>query len=118
MSEPAWFTTPETAFQQWDRFETLVRGECSDLFDSVAPIAAARAPGRLDVMGGVADYSGSMVLEMPIAEAACVAWQWRMDRKLRIRSMGVHSKGLCSSVTLSLDDLLEPDGYLRPVSEV
>lgn len=33
----------------------------------------ARAPGRLDVMGGFADYSGSLVLETPIAEAACVA---------------------------------------------
>ena len=33
------------------------------------------APGRLDVMGGIADYSGSLVLEMPIAEAAFVAMQ-------------------------------------------
>src|SRR5579862_9546195 len=110
MSEPAWFTTPETAFQQWDRFETLVRGECAPLFDSVAPIAGARAPGRLDVMGGVADYSGSMVLEMPIAEAACVAWQWRSDRKLNIRSMAQQSGFQHSSVSLSLDDLLQPDG--------
>ena len=26
------------------------------------------APGRLDVMGGIADYSGSLLLQMPIAE--------------------------------------------------
>lgn len=25
----------------------------------------ARAPGRLDVMGGIADYSGSLVLQVP-----------------------------------------------------
>lgn len=35
----------------------------------------ARAPGRLDVMGGIADYSGSLVLEMPIAQACHVAAQ-------------------------------------------
>lgn len=27
-------------------------------------IFVARAPGRLDVMGGIADYSGSMVLQV------------------------------------------------------
>lgn len=26
----------------------------------------ARAPGRLDVMGGIADYSGSLVLQVQI----------------------------------------------------
>ena len=35
----------------------------------------ARAPGRLDVMGGIADYSGSLVLQMPLAEACHVAVQ-------------------------------------------
>src|SRR5262245_22027000 len=39
-------------------------------FDPKQPIFTARAPGRLDVMGGIADYSGSLVLQMPIAEAA------------------------------------------------
>lgn len=32
----------------------------------------ASAPGRLDVLGGVADYSGSLVFEMPIRVVACV----------------------------------------------
>lgn len=45
------------------------------LFESHAPIHVARAPGRLDVMGGIADYSGSLVLEMPTAEAAFAAVQ-------------------------------------------
>ncbi len=35
----------------------------------------ARAPGRLDVMGGIADYSGSLVLQWPIAEATHAALQ-------------------------------------------
>lgn len=39
------------------------------------PLYVARAPGRLDVMGGIADYSGSLVLQMPIEEACLVALQ-------------------------------------------
>ena len=31
------------------------------------PLYIARAPGRLDVMGGIADYSGARVLELPLA---------------------------------------------------
>jgi L-arabinokinase len=27
-------------------------------------VYVARAPGRLDVMGGIADYSGSLVLQV------------------------------------------------------
>ena len=46
-----------------------------DLFDWEEEITVARAPGRLDVMGGIADYSGSLVLQMPIAEACHVALQ-------------------------------------------
>ncbi|KAI4337448.1 hypothetical protein L6164_015863 [Bauhinia variegata] len=38
-------------------------------------IFVTRAPGRLDVMGGIADYSGSLVLQMPIREACHVALQ-------------------------------------------
>ena len=45
------------------------------LFDWSRPLVVARAPGRLDVMGGIADYSGSLVLQMPIAQACCVAVQ-------------------------------------------
>jgi galactokinase len=46
-----------------------------ELFDPNEPIYVARAPGRLDVMGGIADYSGSLVLQLPIREAAFAAVQ-------------------------------------------
>ncbi|WP_165231955.1 galactokinase [Aquisphaera insulae] len=45
------------------------------LFEAGSPVVAARAPGRLDVMGGIADYSGSLVLQWPIREATLVAAQ-------------------------------------------
>jgi galactokinase len=52
--------------------EMLRRGR---LVEPGADIGVARAPGRLDVMGGIADYSGSLVLERPIAEGTCAAVQ-------------------------------------------
>src|SRR6266540_2400747 len=35
-------------------------------FTGESPCYIARAPGRLDVMGGIADYSGARVLELPL----------------------------------------------------
>ena len=77
---------PDTA----DFVETLntlgqhPRPEAREFFDDQAEIVVARAPGRLDVMGGVADYSGSLVLEMPIREATFAALQRDRSRSLRI----------------------------------
>ena len=51
----------------FDRFIATLRDE--SLFERGAVVTVARAPGRLDVMGGIADYSGSLVLQRPIAEA-------------------------------------------------
>jgi galactokinase len=50
------------------------------------PVFLSRAPGRLDVMGGIADYSGSLVLQWPIREATRVALQRRADPVLDILS--------------------------------
>jgi len=59
-----------------------------ELFERGSSVSVARAPGRLDVMGGIADYSGSLVLERPIAEATWAAAQ-RLDRPvLDIVSLG------------------------------
>ena len=63
------------------------RSEVRALFDRNAEIIVARAPGRLDVMGGIADYSGSHVLEMPIREATYAALQRNQSRSLRIVSL-------------------------------
>ncbi|MCM3872467.1 MAG: hypothetical protein ND895_17420 [Pyrinomonadaceae bacterium] len=57
------------------------------LFDPKLELTVSRAPGRLDVMGGIADYSGSLVLELPIAEATFVALQRDDTRRLRVVSL-------------------------------
>jgi galactokinase len=53
-----------------------------------APVFVARAPGRLDVMGGIADYSGALVLQWPIQEATRVAVRPWADRRISITSSG------------------------------
>src|ERR687898_381267 len=69
-----------------DTFADLLRTR--GLCEPGAPISVARAPGRLDVMGGIADYSGSLVLQRPIAEATFAAVQ-RIDRPvLEVVSLG------------------------------
>ena len=60
--------------------------------DGARDIVVARAPGRLDVMGGIADYSGSLVLQLPVAEACFAAMQLQPcageEPQLRIVSVG------------------------------
>ncbi|CAI0376307.1 unnamed protein product [Linum tenue] len=51
------------------------RKAAAGLFNWEEDIYVARAPGRLDVMGGIADYSGSLVLQLPTREACHVAVQ-------------------------------------------
>src|SRR4051794_15082394 len=51
------------------------------------PVVIARAPGRLDVMGGIADYSGSVVLELPLACATFAIAEKQADARLDIVSL-------------------------------
>lgn len=58
-------------------------------FDRHTPLWMARAPGRLDLMGGIADYSGSLVLELPLGVATWVAVQLTQDATVTLLSPGV-----------------------------
>ena len=51
----------------------------SSLFGVGEPVAVARAPGRLDVLGGIADYAGGLVLGLPIRDAVLAAAQAAAD---------------------------------------
>jgi L-arabinokinase len=65
------------------------RAELAADFSDVKSIVVARAPGRLDVMGGIADYTGSLVCEMPLDRAAGVALQARDDRQVQVFSFNL-----------------------------
>ncbi len=84
----------------------------SSFFDAGRPFTVTRAPGRLDVMGGIADYSGALVLEMPIAAATWVAAQPSNTREVVIQSDQIRALGSEATVTFPLGELL-PD---RPLS--
>src|SRR5690348_9057688 len=75
----------------------------ADLFDPGAPISIARAPGRLDLMGGIADYSGSLVLELPLAVATFVATQPTTDGCLTVRSLAPLGTGSDMDVSIPVD---------------
>ncbi|HEY1302959.1 MAG TPA: hypothetical protein VGF24_05395 [Vicinamibacterales bacterium] len=77
-------------------------------FEPGARIAIARAPGRLDVMGGIADYSGSLVLQRPIAEGTCAAVQGIDRPAIELVSIGRPALDI-SIATLLRDD--EPIDY-------
>lgn len=76
------------------------------LFDD-SDIFITRAPGRLDVMGGIADYSGSLTLEMPIAEATFAALQKQNSRKIEIVSLNAEQNKRTNNFEMSLDDFFE-----------
>lgn len=75
------------------------------LFAADAPILVARAPGRLDAMGGIADYSGSLVLQLPIREAA-VAGVQRDAGSRRVRLVSLGGVGRSESFAFDLADLM------------
>lgn len=75
------------------------------LFDGGGKIFVARAPGRLDVMGGIADYSGSVVLEGTLGRAAFCAVQAARHNQVRLRSHGVRKEGLQPEWSFPLSDL-------------
>src|SRR5262249_35920785 len=77
---PARVSTPDL-----DGF--LAEVDSRDLFDTGAEVVVARAPGRLDLMGGIADYSGSLVFQWPIEEATFAAVQLTTDDRVIAESV-------------------------------
>src|SRR5439155_12079309 len=67
-----WF---EPALRRRSSLAAEPDGRLSAFFKPGSPIWVARAPGRLDVMGGIADYSGATVLELALDRATWVLLQ-------------------------------------------
>ncbi len=79
-------------------------------FSVKKPVIVVRAPARLDCMGGIADYSGSLVCEMTLDRAVLLGIQARDDRNVVIHSAGVDELGLSPDVTIPLEDLVPGTG--------
>jgi L-arabinokinase len=79
--------------------------EHTDFFEPAIPLVVGRAPGRLDVIGGIADYSGALVLELPLGVAALVAAQPSPNPTITIRSLQADSIAAQAEYTLALAEL-------------
>tara|TARA_R110002072_G_scaffold4174_6_gene29596 strand:+ start:53260 stop:54459 length:1200 start_codon:yes stop_codon:yes gene_type:complete len=64
----------------------LIEEADSAFFQPGRPIHIARAPGRLDIMGGLGGGLAPLALSLPTAEAACAAIQLRDDDLIRLWS--------------------------------
>jgi galactokinase len=87
-----------------DEFATRIAA-CDFFAADGNPIWIARAPGRLDVMGGNVDYTGGMVLQSLLREAIHVAVQLRTDDTIRILNPDAAQFGWESSFELRVADL-------------
>ena len=72
-----------------------------DFFSSKNKIVTATAPGRMDVMGGIADYSGSLLLQMPIKETTIVSIQKRKDGIFNLRTQIEKNKNTDFTINIS-----------------
>lgn len=66
-------------------FEQRIKSEWAAQWQPGRPIYVSRAPGRLDVMGGIAEYCGSLVCSTPLGLAAHAAVQRRDDERVVIQ---------------------------------
>ncbi len=81
----------------------------TSFFSPLRALTVARAPGRLDLMGGIADYSGALVLELPLAMAAVAAVQLTDEPYISVCTTQISDEADSSEVRLALADLA-PDG--------
>ena len=71
-----------------------------------------RAPGRLDLMGGIADYSGSLVLELPTSAATHAALQLEDGDALTVVSIASDERSALES-----DSATAPRSYEMSLAE-
>jgi galactokinase len=94
------------ALQPVPKLLERARAELAADFDfSGGKIRISRAPGRLDVMGGIADYTGSMVCEATLDRAAAVALSSRADRNVQVFSFNLFDEHQPFTFRIPLDSL-------------
>ena len=98
--------------QELERLLTNPAGDASGIVSifTTGGILATRVPARLDVMGGIADYSGANVCEAVLGRGVLMGLQARTDRTLRIRTMQAGMKALPIETRLPLSALESGSG--------
>ncbi len=98
---------PDAMFQQSARCSTTSSKPGS-------PRWLARAPGCLDVMGGITEYTGAVILALTIAEGVTTTVQLRDDNRVVIHGRSTTTDDYSDPVSMELDafvagDVVEPD---------
>ncbi|MFQ5806528.1 MAG: galactokinase [Phycisphaerae bacterium] len=96
---------PPSASPDLTRFVEALN-EHAGFFASQTALRVARAPGRLDLLGGIADYSGSLVLQLPLSVATYVAAQPVDAPRITIRSLSVEPADADPEVSIPLAALV------------
>ena len=96
-----------------------VRAELSADFQPGKPLRVSRAPGRLDVMGGVAGETGAVVCLSTTDRGAAVALQPRDDREVQVFSFNRYDDHVPFTFRIPLDALAanSPDQLRRGFQE-
>ncbi|MCG8525420.1 MAG: hypothetical protein MI748_03495 [Opitutales bacterium] len=104
---------------QFERLLQKPNGDPTGLagFFNSGEIYLTRVPARLDVMGGIADYSGSNVCEGVLGRGMVIALQPRTDRTLRIRTILAEGRNLPIETRLPLSYLELGEGH-APYTEI
>lgn len=107
---------PSQPWPDLERFMAHVNQQAA-FFAPDRPLLIARAPGRLDLMGGIADYSGALVLQLPLNMATFVAAQRDPAPTLTVLSANAAEIGAAPLIRLPLADLMPAAGP-RPYDDV
>lgn len=104
------------------RFEESLRGSSDDLqtlaaFFDKGDILVVRVPARLDIMGGIADYSGSNVCEGTLGRGVVLGLQRRADEWIKLRSQDVRRDNLALDFAFSLNNFYS-GGRLKSYREL
>ncbi len=98
--------------QEFERLLQMPNSDPTGLagFFNAGEVWVSRVPARLDVMGGIADYSGANVCEAVLGRGMLMALQPRNDRTLRIRTVQVGQRNLPVETRIPLDYFAAGDG--------
>ena len=102
-------------------FESMLRFQDEQLFgesgfEKSGKVVITRAPARLDIMGGIADYCGAHVAALTLEHGAVVGCQVREDGQLRALSLGADSQSLLG-LQISFDDFYDR-GHLKSYNQI
>jgi len=82
-----------------------------------APRVVTRSPGRLDLMGGMGDFSGSLALQIPTEVGVFVAAGLREDQRVYVETLGGDGHVQPSRWEWPLSWLYQAGGRIVPTSE-